>query len=398
MEPEDKGISFEYSEEIRVQTLKFGRFYSIAGIFFVLLITILEYLEHHSGGLVFMRMFFFIPALIFLIVTRLCFAKNTNMKMIIPLYSAVLSGSMLMMCGLALFRFYDSQFSIAYKIATISGGMVTAIFIICIFAAGVGQYLGYILLLPQLCLLVYLGLQNEVRMLELSFFINPLIATFGGLFYTRMQRKLAYREFRMRKLAERRKTVLEQEIQERKDLEKKLQKQAEIDELTGVYNRRVAVNQLEQKMKLARINRQPLTVCFLDLDNLKKVNDRFGHAQGDAMLIKVASLLQSNLRENDDIFRIGGDEFLAILPKCTHRESQLIIERIREEINAETIKNIPLDFSYGLAELDVCAEVTGEELIAKADHNMYLNKFLKAKMVRKKTRKKRILIEENKLF
>ena len=85
--------------------------------------------------------------------------------------------------------------------------------------------------------------------------------------------------------------------------------------MTGLYNRRAAAPQLAAIAARAKAEGSPFAVLVLDLDRFKQVNDAYGHAAGDQVLVEVARRLQANLRESDVLARIGGEEFLAILPR-----------------------------------------------------------------------------------
>jgi diguanylate cyclase (GGDEF)-like protein len=108
---------------------------------------------------------------------------------------------------------------------------------------------------------------------------------------------------------------------------------ANFDALTGLPNRILLADRLQQGLAMARRNNRLLAVCFLDLDEFKPVNDCFGHAVGDALLQEVAQRLSTAVRSGDTVARIGGDEFVLILNELeTRDEANTILERLIGDI------------------------------------------------------------------
>lgn len=148
------------------------------------------------------------------------------------------------------------------------------------------------------------------------------------------------------------------------------------DGLTGIYNRQFFIKQLEKEIELSKINNRPLVLIMLDVDNFKKINDKYGHLSGDLTLKKVTEVLRRSTREEDIIGRFGGDEFIIILPKSTPQYARNIAERIRGNIEAAEIKTdektIKVTVSVGITGFLI--EQNKEDLIEKADKAMYRSK------------------------
>lgn len=166
----------------------------------------------------------------------------------------------------------------------------------------------------------------------------------------------------------------------------KIKEYATYDELTGVYNRRFGLEILKKKISLSARNLKRLSVCFADINNLKKANDLYGHQVGDQLITTVTSIIKDEIREMDSICRMGGDEFLVIFPDCTGSEAEQIWQRIKsrfDKINKKEDKLYKISVSHGIAEYipeedtDSNQQITEEKidnLISRADQKMYKEK------------------------
>ena len=151
---------------------------------------------------------------------------------------------------------------------------------------------------------------------------------------------------------------------------------ADTDALTSVFNRRGLDRCLAEMVERARRQRQPLTLLFLDLDRFKVLNDRHGHAAGDAALVALARLMRSDMRVQDVLGRYGGEEFIAALPGCSLDTALGIAERIRVDLYAQ---RIPIDLLDNVltASIGVACMEHGDDaeaLVASADRAMYAAK------------------------
>jgi diguanylate cyclase (GGDEF)-like protein len=107
---------------------------------------------------------------------------------------------------------------------------------------------------------------------------------------------------------------------------------AATDALTGLYNRRYTINELENQSRIARRNNRLFSIVVLDIDNFKKINDIHGHLAGDDYLKKLAFVMNRSLREQDICGRVGGEEFLIILPETSVDGALNLANRIREQV------------------------------------------------------------------
>ncbi|HET57073.1 MAG TPA: diguanylate cyclase [Deltaproteobacteria bacterium] len=170
---------------------------------------------------------------------------------------------------------------------------------------------------------------------------------------------------------------LRREIDQRSKLEEELRRQASTDPLTGLYNRRFYEQLLEREIKQAKRYGSSLALCVLDLDRFKDVNDSYGHASGDVALCRVADACRDELRESDIIGRLGGEEFILILPRTDAAGAVVVADRLRERIAATEVETENARFhvtvSIGVTELQP-ADTDITELIRRADEAMYLSK------------------------
>jgi diguanylate cyclase (GGDEF)-like protein len=174
-------------------------------------------------------------------------------------------------------------------------------------------------------------------------------------------------------------------FQELKAKERELQKLALMDELTGLYNRRAAFMFLRKTLSRAERSEKPCTVCYLDVDALKTINDRFGHKEGDRVIRGMGQAITTGIREMDYGCRIGGDEFLLVFPECRDLQVLPIVERIRDNFHVslkDRLWEFPVDFSYGLSEYKGYGIPDVDRIVETADNRMYENKVKVKKKVR----------------
>jgi len=170
--------------------------------------------------------------------------------------------------------------------------------------------------------------------------------------------------------------LLRASIGEMRERLSELEEVADSDTLTPLPNRRRFVRELERVVGQANRHGTPSALLYIDLDNLKAINDRHGHFAGDAALIHVARVLADLIRSTDILARIGGDEFGLILDHLDHNSAIETAERL-----ARCIAAAPLDIGGGAVSLQVSigtatilAGDTAADVMHRADRNMYLAK------------------------
>lgn len=152
---------------------------------------------------------------------------------------------------------------------------------------------------------------------------------------------------------------------------KQIEELAITDELTGLYNRRYLHSALASQRAIALREEMTFVLVFVDIDHFKVINDRYGHAVGDEVLVELAHLLRASVREMDLVARFGGEEFVILLRDMTVDMAVLRMERIRKKVEGQRFAalNLPLTISAGLTEYRHGEPI--DELILRADQLLY---------------------------
>ena len=162
-----------------------------------------------------------------------------------------------------------------------------------------------------------------------------------------------------------------------KQANEKLQLLASVDELTGLFNRRYFEEFFKREFDRCRRYQRPMTCIMLDIDHFKKVNDTYGHLQGDSILRELGARLLGLLRGSDVAVRYGGEEFVVLLPETGLYAARIAAEKIRRAIGTEPFRykpqqGLPVTISLGVAAIDgTRGAETPQELLKQADTNLY---------------------------
>lgn len=145
------------------------------------------------------------------------------------------------------------------------------------------------------------------------------------------------------------------------------------DDLTGLFNRRHIMEVLEHQKALADNQVYPFSVCYVDLDYFKRINDEYGHDMGDRVLRQFAEQTLENLREGDYLARLGGEEFILVLPQSDLAGAELVAERLRESWAARDFQSFRGPPGVSLSAGVACYRTpeTVDQLLARADHALY---------------------------
>lgn len=163
----------------------------------------------------------------------------------------------------------------------------------------------------------------------------------------------------------------------RREMQEELFALSLMDDLTGLYNRRGFFALARQQLKVAHRMEKEMHLLFIDLDDLKQINDTLGHHEGDLALIGVAKVLKSTFRESDILARIGGDEFVVLTLETSKDSSHILISRLQSSVqnhNLDTDSLHKLSISVGVATYDPESPSALEDLLERADREMYRSK------------------------
>lgn len=147
------------------------------------------------------------------------------------------------------------------------------------------------------------------------------------------------------------------------------------DKLTGLYNRGFFEEEL---IRLDSARQLPVSIIMGDLNGLKLINDAFGHGMGDKALKKVVALMRKAFRKEDIISRVGGDEFVVLLPKTTEATALSIVKKIQQESSVEQLGHIKISVSFGVASKTIVEE-NMNAVYKKAEDRMYFSKLKESK-------------------
>jgi diguanylate cyclase (GGDEF)-like protein len=151
----------------------------------------------------------------------------------------------------------------------------------------------------------------------------------------------------------------------------RLEEQALVDELTGLANLRALREVAALEIERSRRFNHPLSVAYLDIDDFKAVNDRAGHAAGDKVLVSLGSVARATMRSIDIVARVGGDEFVIVMPETGAETALPVADRLREAFSRSVrVEGVPVTCSIGLASFER-PPVSVDEMLMTADELMY---------------------------
>ncbi len=365
-----------------IRLLTTCRVFSLAGIPVIVYFLYHDIAIYGYKELVYPRLFAIL--IMFIVFIFSFFLNERHYKLLEALYVTELTLIM------AMSTFVVVQLVLRYKapFEHISGAvqaLMSTIFVILLFAQSVPDKL-FIVYLPVFLVLPFL-LAAGVRGTEISLIANPVVLCVVSIILGKIYDRFEKEEAKMKSfLAEQKKKLqdtviklektvaeLNYEIERRKVLERQLKELSVKDPLTGIFNRRAAIELIEEAIERYRDNGEIFSVCFVDLDGLKKTNDKFGHEFGDKLIKTFSDLLVENVRKDDEVFRVGGDEFLLLFRRSQEDEVKDIMERIkiRAKIRSAFLP-IPISFSYGIATYQEGQSL--DDLISLADRRMYKQK------------------------
>ena len=171
--------------------------------------------------------------------------------------------------------------------------------------------------------------------------------------------------------------VQQYRVRQQKKGKLKAEIEARIDDMTGTINRNYFEREVELLLEKCREKNQKMTLCFADINQLKYVNDIYGHHMGDDYIVAMVDLLRSAIRSSDRIYRMGGDEFVIVFEDCDTNHARERIKTMRDELtrlNDQRSAPYLRGMSFGLATFDPQTPREFQQLLEEADHQMYLDK------------------------
>jgi diguanylate cyclase (GGDEF)-like protein/PAS domain S-box-containing protein len=170
------------------------------------------------------------------------------------------------------------------------------------------------------------------------------------------------------------------DVTELYQLKEKFKQLANIDELTGLYNRRYFFDNAKREFDRAKRYQQALGVISIDIDHFKAINDQYGHPVGDKALLKIAKIIAPTMRAEDILARIGGEEFLILLPHTSEEQCQQFAERLRKSLDMKPISitndiQLAIKISLGVAIIQT-TDTCFEDMYARSDIALYKAKSL----------------------
>ncbi len=156
-------------------------------------------------------------------------------------------------------------------------------------------------------------------------------------------------------------------------LNKELHALAHKDPLTGTQNRLAFMKTMEEEIERAKRYGEPLSVIMFDIDFFKKINDTYGHGTGDEVLKKLVDIIEKNLRKSDKLFRIGGEEFVIILPNTDIEKAKIVAEKLRKAI-CKTNFGRPGRITISLGVTSYLKEDNEDTLLDRVDEALYMAK------------------------
>jgi len=146
---------------------------------------------------------------------------------------------------------------------------------------------------------------------------------------------------------------------------------ARIDILTGIYNRRAFYEMAPKYIAAAKRSNRPLSVVMLDIDHFKSINDTYGHAVGDIVLVSIANMIKHEIRESDIVGRLGGEEFVILLPDSDRDGAFKIVERLRQKVQSMNFPGYDFNVTSSFGIVLNTAHESIDRLLKNADSALY---------------------------
>jgi diguanylate cyclase (GGDEF)-like protein len=223
----------------------------------------------------------------------------------------------------------------------------------------------------------YLGTSSYSVSFAIRFSVTATLILLGMLWSEMALRRYQEETAAQKVATQAESTRLKGEIARRVSLEQDLRVLASTDALTGLVNRRAFMERFSHELARSQRHGPSPTLLILDIDHFKKINDRYGHPAGDAVLANLAQLLQASLRNVDIVGRIGGEEFAVVLVETNVTLAAPVIARLLERVRESTVTladSTPLNFTASIGSTEILWGDTIDTAIQRADEALYTAK------------------------
>ena len=368
---ENKDIIQMYHHSLHLERITTGRIaamttFIIAPIFYLKDIYMTEYLY----STFFWRALPMIFSFLFLV---LSFTKiRHNAIVIMTLYLGVIYSVLIMMFGIFFINYGtgDGRFN-SFLIA----GMITTLLIIQLFSAPIRKHIVGISIVVLLFFVVTFLIKGGDSFI-VSNMINPTATIMLITMFAYLNEKKSFSDFKSKVLLELNERDLSNEVAYRRVIENELKDEVLHDALTSIYNKRAAEKILVEKMGQLRRENRLFSLVFIDLDDLKLINDSKGHDEGDQYLISFTTSVSDFLCQGQLIFRVGGDEFLIFLEDTNAEEANAVMEVV-----TDLCVDLSIRFSNGISTSIMKDDRTLDTIIKDADIKMYNQKRRKKQLI-----------------
>ncbi|KAB3534718.1 diguanylate cyclase [Alkaliphilus pronyensis] len=369
----EREIKYEYIIEEGEKTRKLGRFVVLIGIVIMLIALYSDANIIHYPSIIYRGRIALITVFAtYIVFTLTPYAESPRRVIRYYSYCLIMAMSFAVFFNLVTFQAYNGIFDFRGPQLLLA----FSVFIV-FFSLGAKEKVIKIVLFPIGFMIIYLLLFKEMNPYEWTKFFNSFVTILMVCLYHRHCIKREYGEYKSRKISQYNMLKLKQELENKKNQEESLQVKANLDPLTGVLSRRSGLEELEKIFNLAANEEKPLSICYIDLDGLKSINDAYGHSEGDRYIKIAVEIIQKQLRDGDLLARIGGDEFIIGLYNTPPHVAEKIWNRIKggfDSFNRQEIIYYKVSASHGIVTYYKENYSSLHELLESADNKMYNEK------------------------
>lgn len=342
----------------------YGRVGSILGITILPLFYLKDsLLTKYPVDTLYIRLFPWVISILFLVISLSKLRKNR--QYIALAYFILLFSYYAMLIVLFITNFTKKSHYLSQLITS----LILILVIIYIFSPGLKRDLPLLLGAPYLGLITYIFIYYRLTPFEMSLFFNPSAVLVLLIVIGIFTEKIEIDNFIKTQALKRNRRSLQKEVKKSLSYMEQLEKCALLDEMTGVYNRNAADRILEKDIIKMKLSGKKFFLSYMDLNDLKIINDTRGHMEGDKYIKNFVNSINSQTRVEDVLFRMGGDEFLLLLKGISKKNFHDLSKRLKNLCSTKGIS-----YSIGTVNQDDLVNRSPVELINLADRRMYENK------------------------